>query len=78
MRHRQMRIECRTVGPVFIEDKNTGVCRIDMEVIVDAACLGPRGGDLRVRYDHTMGRVDVAGEATTVVRGVSDRPLLAA
>lgn len=34
----------------------------------------PRGGDLRVRYDHTMGRVDVAGEATTVVRGEIELP----
>jgi predicted PhzF superfamily epimerase YddE/YHI9 len=33
-----------------------------------------RGGDVRVRHDRAAGRVDVAGEATTVVRGEIEVP----
>lgn len=34
----------------------------------------PRGGDVRVRVDRASGRVMVAGEATTVVRGEIELP----
>ena len=46
MRHRQMRVQCRTVGPVFVEHEDARIGGIDVEVIGDATGFGARGGNL--------------------------------
>ena len=46
MGHDQMRIEIGLRSPIFVENKATRVGWIDMEVVVDAAGLGPRRGNL--------------------------------
>jgi hypothetical protein len=55
MWHPEMSIQISLTGPILIEYKYTWICRINVEIVIDTACLGAGWGHLGLQQGGKFG-----------------------